>query len=100
MYQIENIQKGIHFLFSRGISWRKQREHLPKIRHFISVSFNVRSVKRLPSGLLQKKIEVIIIVYIAKRSYAENAQTTFSIFAKNVLNRSDYPVPLRLLLFF
>ena len=100
MYQIENIQTGIHFLFSRGISWRKQREHLPKIRHFISVSFNVRSVKRLPSGLLQKKIEVIIIVYIAKRSYAENAQTTFSIFAKNVLNRYDYPVPLMLLLFF
>ena len=47
-----------------------------------------------------KKIEVIIIVYIAKRSYAENAQTTFSIFAKNVLNRYDYPVPLMLLLFF
>ena len=37
-----------------------------------------------------KKIEVIIIVYIAKRSYAENAQTIFSIFAKNVLNRYDY----------
>ena len=48
----------------------------------------------------KKKIEVIIIVYIAKRSYAENAQTTFSIFAKNVLNRYDYPVPLTLLLFF
>ena len=47
-----------------------------------------------------KKIEVIIIVYIVKRSYAENAQTTFSIFAKNVLNRYDYPAPLTLLLFF
>ena len=47
-----------------------------------------------------KKIEIITIVYIAKRSYAENAQTTFSIFAKNVLNRYDYPVPLMLLLFF
>ena len=76
---------------------------MPKIRRFISVTFNVRSAKNLPSGLLQKKkkkIEVIIIVYIAKRSYAENAQTTFSIFAKNVLNRYDYPVPLTLLLFF
>ena len=39
----------------------------------------------------KKKIAVIIIVYIAKRSYAENAQTTFSIFAKNVLNRYDHP---------
>ena len=35
-----------------------------------------------------------------KKTYAENAQTTFSIFAKNVLNRYDYPVPLTLLLFF
>ena len=74
---------------------------MPKIRRFISVTFNVRSAKKLPSGLLQKKkIEVIIIVYIAKRSYAENAQIIFSIFAKNVLNRYDYPVPLTLLLFF
>ena len=63
---------------------------MPKIRRFISVIFNVRSAKKLPSRLLQKKIEVIIIVYIAKRSYAENAQTIFSIFAKNVLNRYDY----------
>ena len=47
-----------------------------------------------------RKIEVIIIVYIAKRSYAENAETAFSIFAKNVLNRYDHPVPLTLLLFF
>ena len=47
-----------------------------------------------------KKIEVIIIVYIAKRSYAENAQTKFSVFAKNVLDKYDYPVPLTLLLFF
>ena len=72
---------------------------MPKIRRFISVTFNVRSAKKLPSGLLQKKkIEVIIIVYIAKRSYAENAQTTFSIFARNVLNRYDYPVPLTFLM--
>ena len=100
MYQIEDIQKEIHFLFSRGINWRKQEQHLPKIRRFISVTFNVRSAKKLPSGLLQKKIEVTIILYIAKRSYVENAETTFSIFAKNVLNRYDYPVPLTLLLFF
>ena len=39
--------------------------------------------------VIAKKIEVIIIVYIAKRSYAGNAQTTFSILAKNVLNRYD-----------
>ena len=31
---------------------------------------------------------------------AENAETTFSIFEKNVLNRYDFPVPLMLLLFF
>ena len=56
-------------MFSRGINWRKQGQHLPKIRRFISVTFNVRSAKKLPSGLLQKKkkIEVIVIVYIGKR---------------------------------
>ena len=80
-------------MFTREISWKKQK-YLSKIRRFISVSLNVRSAKKLLSGLLQKKIEVIIIVYIAKRSYAEDAQTTFSIFARNVLNRYDYPVPL------
>ena len=80
-------------MFTREISWKKQK-YLSKIRRFISVSLNVRSAKKLQSGLLQKKIEVIIIVYIAKRSYAEDAQTTFSIFARNVLNRYDYPVPL------
>ena len=47
-----------------------------------------------------KKIEVIIIVYIVKWSYVENAQTKFSVFAKNVLDKYDYPVPLTLLLFF
>ena len=80
-------------MFTREISWKKQK-YLSKIRRFISVSLNVRSAKKLLSGLLQKKIEVIIIVYITKRSYAEDAQTTFSIFARNVLNRYDYPVPL------
>ena len=56
--------------------------------------------EKVAKWVIAKKIEVIIIVYIAKRSYAENAQTTLSIFAKNVLNRYDYPVPLMLLLFF
>ena len=39
-----------------------------------------------------KKMEAIIFVYIAKRSYAENAQTKFSIFVKNVLSNYDYPI--------
>ena len=65
---------------------------MSKIRRFISVTFNVRSAEKLPSGLLQKKMEAIIFVYIAKRSYAENAQTKFSIFVKNVLSNYDYPI--------
>ncbi|XP_033304328.1 uncharacterized protein LOC117207821 [Bombus bifarius] len=51
-------------------------------------------------GYCKKKVEAIIVVYIAKRSYAENAQTKFSIFVKNVLNKYDYPIPLILLLSF
>ena len=84
--KIENIQKGV------DIS--------SKIRRFISVTFNVRSARQLPSKLLQKKMEAIIVVYIAKRSYAGSAQQKFSIFIKNVLNKYDYPTALILLLSF
>ena len=37
---------------------------------------------------------------LQKRSYVENAQTKFSIFVKNVLNKYDYPTALILLLSF
>ena len=48
----------------------------------------------------KKKMEAIIVVYIAKRSYAGSAQQKFSIFIKNVLNKYDYPTALILLLSF
>ena len=91
--------KEFIFCLAKELTGENKDNICQRSGRFISVIFNVKSAKKLPSGLLQK-IEVIIIVYIAKRSYAENAQTTFSIFAKNVLNRYDYPVPLMLLLFF
>ena len=92
-------RKEFIFCLAKELTGENKDNICQRSGRFISVIFNVKSAKKLPSGLLQK-IEVIIIVYIAKRSYAENAQTTFSIFAKNVLNRYDYPVPLMLLLFF
>ena len=92
-------RKEFIFCLAKELTGENKDNICQRSGRFISVIFNVKSAKKLPSGLLQK-IEVIIIVYIAKRSYAENAQTTFSIFAKNVLNRYDYPVPLTLLLFF
>ena len=92
-------RKEFIFCLAKELTGENKDNICQRSGRFISVIFNVKSAKKLPSGLLQK-IEVIIIVYIAKRSYAENAETTFSIFAKNVLNRYDYPVPLMLLLFF
>ena len=73
MYQIENIEKGIHFLFSRENNWRKQGEHLPKIGRFISCHLQRQKCEEVAKWVIAEKIEVIIIVYIAKRSYAENA---------------------------
>ena len=56
--------------------------------------------KKVAKWTTENKIEATIVAYTAKRSYAENAQTKFNIFLKNVLNKYDYPILLILLLLF
>ena len=46
---------------------------MPKIGRFISCHLQRQKCEEVAKWVIAEKIEVIIIVYIAKRSYAENA---------------------------
>ena len=67
----------------KGAPDRKYAERSSYFASFLSLSTAKSATAR--------RIGAITVVYIAKRSYADNAQTKFSIFVTNVLVAAHEP---------